>query len=187
MALLVGNVSSGLSVEYRFPGPFVFGSDTRSLTPELVAAQEWFTETQGTGRRMVTDRASGLAFGQLGLNWTERSWSGFPLWDFYFKPERPDAALLRSMQYIGTEYLVVDKRTPVSLPRTGVYVVKDEPGARAHLTPPPAAAIDKYRRVPWTIKIFESDAFEVYRLDYNALSTCGDQAPEPGARFERCR
>jgi hypothetical protein len=186
LILLLGNTASGLSVEYRFPGPYVFGSDTRSLTTELVAAQEWFTETQGRDRRLVADRASGLAFGQLGQNWTERAWAGFPLWDFYLRPERPAPAVFRSLRFLGTDYLVVDKRIPTALPRTGVYMTKEEPGARAHETPPPASAIEKYRRVPWAVKVFESDNIELYRLDYEALDACADQAPEPGASAERC-
>jgi hypothetical protein len=184
--LLVGNVASGMSVEYRFPGPFVFGSDSRSLTPELRASTDWFTATQGTGRRMVADRASGLSFALLGLNWTERAWSGLPLWDFYLRAERPERRTLEALESLGTRYLVVDKRTPRSLPRTGVYMVGDEPGANAHVTPPPAAAIEKYARTPWLIRVYESDSYVVYRFAFGALDVCTDQRPEPGATARGC-
>jgi hypothetical protein len=186
MVLLVGNVSAGLSVEYRFPGPYVFGSDARSLTPELRTVGSWFAETHGTGNRIIADRQSAIAVGVAGLNWNERAWSGFPVWEFLLQVKRPDREVWRSIEFLGTEYLIVDKRIPHELPRTGVYMVKDEPGGKAHTEPPPAAAIAKYARVPWATAIFESDDYVVYRLDPDALDLCTDVRPEPGVDASRC-
>jgi hypothetical protein len=174
--LLVGNVAAGLSVECRFPGPFVFGSDARSLTPELRASTAWFSKTQGIQKRMVADRASGLGFGLLGLNWTERAWSGLPLWQFYFRAEPVDGHMLTSLDYLDTRYLIVDKRTPEMLPRTGIYVNGDEPMAHRHKEPPPAAAIERYSRLPWLSRIYESDSYIVYRFDFDRLAACSDQS-----------
>jgi hypothetical protein len=183
--LLIGNVAAGLSVECRFPGPFVFGSDARSLTPELRDSTAWFMKTQGIQQRMVADRASGLGFGLLGLNWSERAWSGLPLWQFYFRPEPLDGEMLTSLDYLGTTYLIVDKRTPQMLPRTGIYVNGDEPQAHRHKTPPPAAAIERYSRLPWLSRIYESDSYIVYRFDFDRLAACSDQQAR-GPAATRC-
>jgi hypothetical protein len=183
--LLIGNVAAGLSVECRFPGPFVFGSDARSLTPELRDSTAWFTKTQGIQQRMVADRASGLGFGLLGLNWTERAWSGLPLWQLYFRPQPVDGHMLTSLDYLDTRYLIIDKRTPKMLPRTGIYVNGDEPFAHRHKTPPPAAAITRYSRLPWLSRIYESDSYIVYRFDFDRLAACTDQ-PSRGPAAPRC-
>lgn len=184
--LLLGNVAVGQNVEYRFPGPYVYGSDTRSLTAEERHAVRWFDATQGTNRRIVADRQDGIAFGSLGLNWIERAWAGLPLWQFFFQVERPDRGVFLGLQSLHTQYLVVDRRTSEFLPRTGVYVVGDEPGARVHLTPPPAAALTKYDLTPWTNVLFSSDNYGVMRFDLAALGLCTDQTPEPGADVRRC-
>jgi hypothetical protein len=184
--ILLGNVSAGLNVEYRFPGPYVYGSDTRSLTAESRGAVAWFGETQGTGQRIVADRQDAIAFGSLGLNWIERAYGGLPLWQFYFQPQRPDSGVFRNIRQLKDHYLIVDKRISRFLPRTGVYMVGDEPGAHEHVSPPPAAAIAKYSVTPWTNRIYASTDLEILRFDTRAVGLCTDQAPEPGTSFARC-
>ena len=70
---LVGGTAAGLDASYRFPGPFLYGSDARSVTPELLAASEWFSARFGTGNNIVTDRYTGLIFGSFGLQNTAYS------------------------------------------------------------------------------------------------------------------
>jgi hypothetical protein len=57
-ALLVGNVAAGESVLYRFPGPYVFGSDTRSATPEIMSIARWANGHLPAGSKVLSDRAS---------------------------------------------------------------------------------------------------------------------------------
>ncbi len=186
-AILLGNISAGLNVEYRFPGPYVFGSDTRSLTTESRGAVSWFDDTQGKGQRIVADRQDAIAFGSLGLNWIERAYSGLPLWNFYFQPKQPAQHVFQSIARHKDRYLIVDDRISKYLPRTGVYVVGDEPGAHRHKTPPPAAALTKYNVTPWTNRIYSSDNMQILRFDYAALGLCTDVAPAPGVSFAKCR
>ena len=64
--LLVGNTAAGMNPSYRFPGPAAYGSDTRSITPEVRGRREWLRATQGRDLRIVADRYSGLVFGSFG-------------------------------------------------------------------------------------------------------------------------
>ena len=185
--LVIGNVSAGLSVEYRFPGPFVFGSDTRSLTDETRAAVAWFDRTQGPAKRVIADRTNYIAFGLLGDAQPEKAYVTpritYPLWQFIFNKARPSTNLLAITRARDVRYLIIDKRTTSLLPRTGYYYVKEEPLAGKRRQPPPAEAIAKYGRVPWASRIYESDHLAIYRLDYNALAACGDRLDaEPGVR-----
>ena len=172
--IAIGNVSMGLNAEYRFPGPFEYGSDARALSPELLAAKDWFGETQGENQRVVADRDLSLAFGALGFNWIEKAWSQNPLWQLYFQIDQPSEPLLNGLRYTGTRYMVADKRMTLGLPRTGVYMVPDEPQAHNRTTPPPTRAWTKYRVEPWTIGLYASDNIRIYRLDMPQVDVCTD-------------
>jgi len=169
MVVLVGNVSAFTNETYRFPGPYVYGSDVRSLTPELLAATRWLRETQGPDRKVVADRFSALALASFGGEWPAAPSAGFPAWQLYFSTRRPSAMLLRELQTAGYAYLVVDRRMARYLPRIGVYFEPDEPEAYRRTAPPPAAALDRYERMPWTVKLYQSENLAIYRLDFAAL------------------
>ena len=94
--------------------------------------------------------------------------------------------MFRNIENHHDKYLIVDNRISKYLPRTGVYMVGDEPGAHEHKTPPPAAALTKYNVTPWTNRIYSSDNLQILRFDYRAIGTCTDQAPEPGVSFAKC-
>jgi len=162
--VLVGNVTAHVNELYRFPGPFVYGSDTRSTTPELLALARWLDRTQGTGRHIVADRFSGLPLAAFGGAWTATASPQFPLWQLYFQDRQPSAALLREVRSAGYGYIVVDRRMSQALPRIGIYFDPLEPAAYAHATPPPASALIQYEQRPWATTIYQSDNLAVYRL-----------------------
>ena len=59
--LLVGNVAVGTPPDHRFPGPYEFGSDTLSVTPETLRFAHWVQAHLGPGAHVVTDRFTALA------------------------------------------------------------------------------------------------------------------------------
>ena len=59
LAAGVGNVAAGENVAYRFPGPYQFGTDTRSQTPELHQLAAWLRANVPPGAKVVTDRFTG--------------------------------------------------------------------------------------------------------------------------------
>jgi hypothetical protein len=170
MTMLVGNVAAGLDESYRFPGPFIFGSDTRSLTPELLAAASWFREHVGDGVRIVTDRYTGLGFVLNADSWTAAPSVGFPAYDLYFDGAPPSARLVQELASSDYEYLVVDKRVTTNLPAIGSYFEPDEPSAHSEEQPVPAANIARYQHEPWTTKVFESDDYVIYRFDFDVIA-----------------
>ncbi len=169
MTLFVGNVSAFTNETYRFPGPYVYGSDVRSLTPELLGLTQWFTATQGPDRRVVADRFSGLALASFGRQWSAAPSTGFPVWQLYFSTRRPSDLLLRELRTSNYRYMVVDRRMARYLPRIGVYFEPDEPEAFRRKTPPPLTALDRYDRLPWTIPVYQSDNLAIYRFDFASL------------------
>ena len=110
---LVGGTVAGLNASYRFPGPFLYGSDARSVTPELLGASEWFSARFGIGNNIVTDRYTGLIFGSFGLQNVAFPSVSFPLYNLYLaKPGAPiePAFLLPDLALANYKYLIVDER-----------------------------------------------------------------------------
>lgn len=167
--MLVGNVAAGLDESYRFPGPFLFGSDTRSLTPEVLATATWFDQHVGSGVRIMTDRYTGLAFVLAADSWTASPSAGFPAYDLFFSAAPPSPDLVAELASSDYEYLIVDKRVATDLPSLGSYFEGDQ-AITAELTQPiPAANINRYAKAPWTTKVFESDNYVIYRFDFAAI------------------
>jgi hypothetical protein len=164
----VGNVAAGVNETYRFPGPYVYGSDTRSRTPEAASAARWMERSQGRGQRVITDRYMGLTFFALGHQDTVRIVSSSPIWRLYLERQPPSPDLLAELARDGYRYLVVDRRSTTALPREGIYFEPSEPEAFARRRPVARAAVEKFRRLPWATQLYGSDHLDVYRLDYGA-------------------
>lgn len=169
VVLLIGNTASSVNVAYRFPGPYVYGSDTRSLTDELMYLTRWFQQTQPPQPGIISDRYTGLPLGGFaGANLAAAS-KGFPFWEMYFNPEGPPAGLLVAVGYSGYDYLVVDDRMAQDVPLLGVYFGYAEPEALTRTKPVPVAALDRYHMQPWATEVLNSTHYSVYRLNSGLL------------------
>ncbi|MGO9876349.1 MAG: DUF6541 family protein [Acidimicrobiia bacterium] len=172
----VGNTTTSLNVAYRFPGPYIFGSDSRSLNDELLGLTSWFKENFGTGRQVITDRYSGIAIAGYGRDTTAAGSNGFKIWELFFDKTRPPALLLNQMETSGYDFVIVDRRIAVDKPFIGVYFEPDEPIV---LQPSGQEAIDKFWYFPWAIQIYNSDNLAIYRIDYAALNAATSRTTTP--------
>ncbi|MET7290188.1 hypothetical protein [Streptomyces sp. NPDC005573] len=172
---LMGNVAAGLDTDYRFPGPFVFGSDTRSVTAELVGTSHWFRDTIGRRERVVTDRYTGLILVRDADSLPAAPSKGFQTYDLYFDSTPPSAYLVHELSSSHYTYFVVDKRMATQLPAIGVFFEPDEPFAHGSSNPISARNLVRYDHLPWTTKVYDSDSYAVYRFDFDAIH---DTVPE---------
>lgn len=181
---LVGGTAAGLDASYRLPGPFLFGSDARSDTPELNAMAQWFLGRFGPGNSVVTDRYTGLLIASYGLQDTANPSAGFPVWDLYLdKPGQPlgPGSLITELTSGNYRYLIVDERMANDAPQLGVYFEGTEP---AGLVLPNGQSIfkgrlGKFDQVQWMSKVFESDNYAVYRMNLPIASTRYQARPVP--------
>jgi hypothetical protein len=169
--VLVGNTAAGMTPSYRFPGPTVYGSDTRSITAEVRAAADWLRATQGRNLRIVADRYSGLVFGSLGGQFPVTGSGAFPTYDLYLaqpgQPIRP--ALIRQLSEWNFGYLIVDRRMAEQVPEIGIYFETNElipHNGRPAFT---LGQLTKFDHTPWTIKIYDSGDIAIYRFDFTSL------------------
>jgi len=184
-AAQVGGTAAGLDASYRFPGPFLYGSDARSDSPELLAAATWFRDRFGAGNNLVTDRYTGLVFGSFGLQETAEPSAGFPTYDLYLaKPgQAVSPVLLAELDGGHYTYLVVDERMAYDVPEIGVYFEPSEPPSlvASHGESIFAGRLAKFDTITWLVKVFSSDDYAVYRLTLPPAQQTY-QHPPPRAR-----
>jgi uncharacterized membrane protein len=172
---LAGGTAAGLDPSYRFPGPFLYGSDSRSETAELGAMSQWFLQRFGPGNNIVTDRYTGLVIASFGLQNTATPSAGFPTYDLYLdKPGQPigPAFLLADLSSSHYLYLIVDKRMALDTPRVGVYFEPDEPSSfvLANGQSVFKGRLSKFNTTLWMDKVFQSDNYSVYRMNLPVAS-----------------
>ena len=184
---LVGGTAAGIDAAYRFPGPFLYGSDARSVTPELLGTSAWFSTRFGTGNNIVTDRYTGLIFDSFGLQNVANPYLGFPVWDLYLaKPGAPitPSNLLAELRFSDYTYLIVDERMAYELPELNLYFSPDEPTQL--FSPPPNGrpvfygTLEKFNTTQWLIKVFQSNNYSIYRFNLPPVKIgFQPQAPMP--------
>jgi hypothetical protein len=177
--LLVGNVAAGMNPSYRFPGPPVFGSDTRAASPEMLAAAAWLRRTQGRDLRIVADRYSGLIFGSYGEENPVTGSGAFPTYDLYLaQPGRPmPRLLLTQLESWRFGYLVVDRRMALEVPDIKIYFETNEPIPHDDRPGFTLAQLTKFDHLPWTIKIYDSTDVAIYRFDFGSLRLASGGTP----------
>ena len=107
--VFVGNVAAVIAPDSRFPGPYQFGSDTRSVTPETLSFAHWVQAHLGPGAHVVTDRFTALALTAHADAVTPLQYPGLPIRASGIR--RPPApALMSAMEHQGDDYLAIDVR-----------------------------------------------------------------------------
>ncbi|MFF5294068.1 hypothetical protein [Paractinoplanes globisporus] len=171
--MLVGNTAAGMNPSYRFPGPSAYGSDTRSITPEVLAAANWLRSTQGRGLRIVADRYSGLVFGSYGGQFPVTGSVTFPTYDLYLaEPGRPvPQPLITQLSSWNFGYLIVDRRMAEEVPEIGIYFETNEPIPHDGHPAFTLGQLTKFDYTPWTIKIYNSGDIAIYRFDFTSIDS----------------
>ena len=170
--VMVGNTAAGMNPSYRFPGPPVFGSDTRSAIPEVSAASAWLRSTQGRDLRIVADRYSGLIFGSFGGQRPVTGSVSFPTYDLYLaQPGRQlSPRLIEQLSSWRFTYLIVDRRMAREVPEIQIYFETNEPVPHSDKPAFTLGQLTKFDRTPWTIKIYDSGNIAIYRFDFASLN-----------------
>ncbi|KUL42214.1 hypothetical protein [Actinoplanes awajinensis] len=169
--MLVGNNAAGMNPSYRFPGPPVYGSDTRAATPEVLAAAKWLRDTQGGGFRLVADRYSGLVLGSYGEQHPNTGSESFPAYDLYrAKPGQPiSPALLTQLRDWRFAFLIVDRRMAEQVPDINIYFETNEPLRHDGVPAFDRSQLTKFDSMPWLIKIYDGPHLAIYRFDFGSL------------------
>lgn len=113
--MLIGNVASGEDIQYRFPGPYLFGSDTRSDSNYLNSVIGWLQANGTAGAGVVCDRATGeyvAAYTKLNVPKP----SQFQVYRLYSQGDAPTPALRTALQRGHFEYFVLNTQIETETP-----------------------------------------------------------------------
>jgi hypothetical protein len=169
VVLMIGNVSANMNEVYRFPGPYVYGSDTRAATAEIRAAASWLRATQGPDQPLIGDRGIQVAFASTGGGILGVPSDGYPLWDFVLSSSPPSEALLEQTRADDLRFVVIDEHQVTALPSVGFYLDQNEPLAQQRDGPLPRATLTKWEHMPYAMRVYSSDWIAIYRLDPTAF------------------
>jgi hypothetical protein len=160
--LLVGNVAASTTIDSRFPGPYQFGSDTRSITPETLRFAHWVQAHLGSGAHVVTDRFTGLALTANADAVTPLQERSLPIAGIWYSPRPPTPALMSAMERQRDDYLAIDVRDAQYTATAPALFYPGEPKLV------PLRNITRLSQWPWLRLLYSSPHYRLYKIDYHS-------------------
>ena len=160
--LLVGNVAASTTIDSRFPGPYQFGSDTLSVTPETLRFAHWVQAHLGSGAHVVTDRFTGLALTDHADAVTPPQVLGLPIGSIWYSPRPPTPALMSAMERQRDDYLAIDVRDAQYTATNPALFYLGEPKLV------PLRNITRLAHWPWLQLLYSSRHYRLYKIDYHS-------------------
>jgi hypothetical protein len=155
--LAIGNTAVGVDIWYRFPGPYEFGTDTRSGSAELDSVVRWLDENAPAGVGVVTDRfTSQYVTGYTDLQ-VPTPTQVLPL-SLFAAPVHPPIDTVEALEQGGFEFFVVDRHILSETPHIEFY-----PGASSWL-PVDRRALRDLTDTPLLTQVFRTSHYAVYRI-----------------------
>lgn len=105
--MVVGLAVDGTNSDYRFPGPYEFGSDTRSINADELRLADWLVRSGHDHGGVITDRWTGTVL----TGYTDLSIPGstnITLYRLYSTPLHLDPDLITQMQRLNYRLFIVD-------------------------------------------------------------------------------
>jgi hypothetical protein len=160
--VFVGNVAVDSPPDTRFPGPYQFGSDTRSVTTETLNFAHWVQTHLGPGAHIVTDRFTALALTAHADAVTPIVEPGLSIGTIWYGSRLPSPALMSALEHQGDKYLAFDVRDAQHSAAGGPPLFyKGEPNRM------PLQNITRLAHLPWLLLIYSSQHYRLYKIDYH--------------------
>ncbi len=161
VVLLVGNGAAGTPLDYRYPGPYKFGSDTLSVTPETLRLADWVRVHLGPGAHVVTDRYTAVPLTTHAAAVTPLPLPGLPIASIWYNRRPPTPPVMFTLQRQRDDYLAVDTRdTLYQTPEAPLFF----PGEPSRVLP---RNITRFAHWPWLHLLYSSQHYRLYRINFN--------------------
>ena len=160
--LLVGNVAAGTPIDYRFPGPYKFGSDTLSVTPETLSFAHWVRARLGPGAHVVTDRFTALALTAHADAVTPIQGPGWSIASIWYNRRPPTPFLMSALERQRDDYLAIDVRDAQHTAIEPPLFYTGEPNLV------PLQNITRLGQWPWLRLLYSSPHYRLYKIDYHS-------------------
>jgi hypothetical protein len=163
--VFVGNVAVDAPPDTRFPGPYQFGSDTLSITPETLRFANWVEAHLGPGAHVVTDRFTAEALTANADAVTPIPAPGLPISNIWYGSRPPAPALMSTMEYLGYDYLAIDVRDARYTTTGPALFYLGEPDRV------PLQNITRLAQWPWLRLLYSSQHYRLYKIDFRSYSS----------------
>jgi len=160
--VFVGNVAVDTPPDARFPGPYQFGSDTLSITPETLRFADWVEAHLGPGAHIVTDRFTAIPLTANADAITPLPGPGLPISNIWYGSRPPGPALMAAMEYLGDDYLAIDVRDAQYTPTGPPLFYLGEPQRV------PLQNITRLAQWPWLRLLYSSQHYRLYKIDFRS-------------------
>ena len=160
--VFVGNVAVDAPPGARFPGPYQFGSDTLSITPETLRFAQWVQAHLGPGARIVTDRFTAIALTAHADAVTPLPAPGLPISNIWYGSRPPAPALMSAMEHSGDDYLAIDVRDAQYTATNPALFYLGEPKRV------PLQNITRLAQWPWLRLLYSSQHYRLYKIDFRS-------------------
>ena len=160
--VFVGNVAVDAPPDTRFPGPYQFGSDTLSVTPETLRFAHWVQAHLGPGAHVVTDRFTALALTAHADAVTPIQGPGLPIANIWYGSRPPAPALMSAMERLGDDYLAIDVRDAQYTATGPPLFYMGEPNRV------PLQNITRLAQWPWLRLLYSSQHYRLYKIDFHS-------------------
>ncbi len=159
--LLVGNIAADAQPSARFPGPYQFGSDSLSVTPETLGFAHWVRAHLGPGARVVTDRFTALALTVHAEAVTPLQTHSLAIANIWYNSFPPGPLLMSALERQGDRYLAVDVRDAQNAATGPPLFYTGEPNRV------PLQNLTRLAKWPWLRLIYSSQHYRLYKIDYH--------------------
>jgi hypothetical protein len=160
--VFVGNVAVDSPPDTRFPGPYQFGSDTLSVTPETLSFAHWVQAHLGPGAHVVTDRFTAEALTAHADAVTPLQGPGLPISNIWYGHHPPTPALMSNMEYLGDDYLAIDVRDTQYTADGAPLFFLGEPNRV------PQRNFSRLAQWPWLRLLYSSQHYRLYKIDFHS-------------------
>ena len=160
--VFVGNVAVDSPPDTRFPGPYEFGSDSLSVTPETLSFAHWVQAHLGSGAHVVTDRFTAEALTTHADAVTPLQGPGLPISNIWYGRLPPSPALMSNMEYLGDDYLAIDARDARYIDDGAPLFFLGEPDRV------PQRNFNRLARWPWSRSLYSSETLSPVRIDFHS-------------------
>jgi hypothetical protein len=157
--MIAGGVVNGGALLVRTS--YQVSADGQSLEPLGIAVAQWMRKALGENNRFVTDRTNAILASTYGRQNVLSTLNGDPaIADLYFSDRL--GAHERNIVASGfVDYILVDLRLPMSVPKFGHYY---EPGDLSQYEdlPPRRRDLEKFERHPEIARVLDAGPIVVY-------------------------
>ncbi len=163
--IAIGGISFRGDESGRFSNSANFAAGPSAVTPDVIAASNWFTQHMGRYNTIMGDATVSIVFGGLGI----QNVITYNAWSVFF-PDTINNTVIITLISNNISYLVVDKRLTQYTSQDGFYFhvaelsINNPQGYGSTMTLPPAC-LEKFENNYLFKSIYENGNIIIYHFD----------------------